>query len=261
MKPLHGLFLSSSLLLSCFSNCTSKVERKIEKTIHYIGGRSSEWVAGFRADSLNFTTQPGAVWLTGHPSIRLNSVFMLFPMNDALQKGSDSYYGKYEEEDQYEIGNHWNGHLYPGFDAVYGFNMVNISHYDVTTSKQHLLFEQPVLIRTAYFPTAKKDSLLKQPVPRNHILVTAHNSDTNNDTLINTQDLRRLFLFDINGNKIKTVIPENYNVFQSDYDQWNDRWLVYARLDQNNNGQSEPTEPIHLFWVNLKDPTQSGRMY
>lgn len=261
MKSSIGLFTVGIALNFVFTGCSNKVERKIEKTINYIGGRSDAMTPGFRTDSLDFITQPGTVWLTGHPTIRLNSVFMMYPINEELHTGQDSRYGQYIDDDNYQVGNHWNGHLYPGFEAVYGFNMVNISHYDLTNNKHHLLFEQPVLIRTAYYPTDLKDSLLNQPVHRNHLLVTAHNSDTNKDTLINTQDLRRMFLFDINGQSIKTVLPENYNIFKSDYDQWNDHLLVYARLDQNNDGQSQITEPVHVFWVNLKDPTQAGRLY
>jgi len=261
MKGCRLVFLLSMAWGLMAIQCNNKIERKIEKTIDYISSSREPVRSGFRTDSLNFFTQPGTVWLTGHPNIRLNSVLMMYRVHEDLNIGQNGKYGNYVDDENYEVGNHWNGHLYPGLEAAYGFNMVNVSHFDAATNKQHLLFEQPVLIRTVYYPTDLKDSLLKRPVLRNHLLVSAHNSDTNKDTLINTQDLRRLFLFDISGQRIKTILPENYNIFKSDYDQWNDRLLVYARLDQNNDGQSQQTEPIHVYWVNLQDPSQSGRLY
>jgi hypothetical protein len=40
----------------------------------------------------------------------------------------------------------------PGFEAVYGYNLVNISHFDVTTSQQKLLYERPCADQDALLP-------------------------------------------------------------------------------------------------------------
>lgn len=149
----------------------------------------------------------------------------------------------------------------PGLEAVYGYNFVNISHYDIKENKQKEFFEKPVLIKTLYYPTFDKDTLNNEAVNRKYFLVSVYNDDTNKDGFINTDDLRRFYLFDINGVKQKALIPENYTVFQSEYDSANDFMFVYAQLDSNNNGEQDEREPVHIFWIDLKDPNRTGRQY
>jgi hypothetical protein len=36
---------------------------------------------------------------------------------------------------------------------------------------------------------------------------------------------------------------------------------VFAQFDSNNNGQQDEGEPIHIFWIDLKAPNQTGRKY
>jgi hypothetical protein len=68
-------------------------------------------------------------------------------------------------------------------------------------------------------------------------------------------------LFDINGEKQKALIPENYSVFKSEYDSDNDFMFVFAKLDSNKNGRQDEEEPIHIYWIDLKDPSKTGRQY
>ena len=126
----------------------------------------------------------------------------------------------------------------PGLEAVYGYNMVNISHYDIKTNKQKYFFEKPVLVKTAYYPTFNKDTLNYKPVNRNCFMVSVYNDDTNKDGFINLKDLRRFYLFDINGERQMALIPENYSIIKSEYDPENDFMYVYAQLDSNSNGKS-----------------------
>jgi hypothetical protein len=37
-------------------------------------------------------------------------------------------------------GNNWNYNIIPGLEAVYGYNMVNISHYNISENKQKNFF-------------------------------------------------------------------------------------------------------------------------
>jgi len=149
----------------------------------------------------------------------------------------------------------------PGIEAVYGYNLVNISHYDIVTNKQNNFFERPVLIKTLYYPSLSKDTLNSEPVKRNYYMVSVYDEDTNKDGFINVKDLRRLYLFDIYGVKQKALVPVNYSVVKSEYDAANDFMYVFAQLDLNKNGQINAGEQTHIFWINLKDPTKSGREY
>lgn len=216
---------------------------------------------GLSRDSLSFDTRPSNVLLTGIPHIRLTTVYKVNLRRDdsSVFIGSNNFHYRYEEENA--MGNNWHEHLMPGFEAVYGYNFVNISHFDVNTHGRKLFYERPVLIKTLYYPSFTKDTLNALPVTRNHFLITVFDEDTNKDGYINPKDLRRMHLFDVNGQRLKAAIPENYSVFSSEYDPANDRMYAFAKLDANNNGKADDGEPVHIYWIDLKDPLMSGRLY
>ena len=218
--------------------------------------------SGLNRDSLKFETRPSSVLLTGVPNVRVTTVFKVNfnKKNKITFIGSNSFHYNYQYEDS-EAGNNWNNNLMPGIAAVYGYNMVNVSHYDIKENKQKYFFENPVLIRTLYYPAFSKDTLNHQPVKRDYFIVTAYNEDTDKDGFINLKDLRRIYLFDINGEKQKALVPENYSVFKSEYDSGNDFMYVFAQLDENKNGQRDEREPVHVFWIDLKNPNKTGRLY
>ena len=92
-------------------------------------------------------------------------------------------------------------------------------------------------------------------------MISAYNEDTNKDGFINQSDLRRLFLFNIKGEKVKLLIPENYSVIKSEYDLAKDFMYVFAQLDTNSNGKQDEGESTHVFWIDLNEPSKSGRQY
>lgn len=216
---------------------------------------------GLDRDSLSFATRPSNVLLTGVQHIRLATIYKVNRRKDDSTSfiGSNNFHYTYEEVGT--LGNNWHGHLMPGMEAVYGYNLVNVSHYNVNTGQQKLLYERPVLIKTLYYPSFSNDTLNAAPIVRNHFLVTVFNDDTNKDGFINARDLRRMHLFDVDGLRLKDPIAANYSVFSSEYDPANDRMYVFAKLDANNNGRAEDDEPVHIHWIDLKDPTRSGRQY
>lgn len=217
---------------------------------------------GFSKDSLHIATRPGNVMRTITPEVRLTTIYKLNydERDETYYIGGNNAHYRYEDEVN-TAGNNWNGHLMPGLEAVYGFNMVNVSHYSLSEQRSKNLFEQSVLIGTVYFPTPEKDTLHGVPVQRDYIMVSAYNEDTNGDGLINPDDLRRMFLFDMQGTFKKMLIPEQYAVYKSEYDEANDLMYIFARFDQDKDGSKGETEPTHIFWINLKDPTLSGRTY
>lgn len=216
---------------------------------------------GLNGDSLSFATRPSAVLLTGVQNVRLTTVYKvnLNKRDSSTFIGSNNFHYDYEEEST--PTNNWHGHLMPGMEAVYGYNLVNVSHYDVDTGRSKLLYAQPVLIKTLYYPSFSNDTVNGAPVTRGHILVTVFNEDTNKDGFVNARDLRRMHLFDVNGLRLNDPIAANYSVFASEYDPANDRMYVFAKLDVNNNGKAEEDEPVQIHWIDLKDPTRSGRQY
>jgi hypothetical protein len=36
---------------------------------------------------------------------------------------------------------------------------------------------------------------------------------------------------------------------------------IFARKDENKNGISDKTEPIHIYWLDIKVPVKAKRLY
>lgn len=251
------------LPLLIFVACTqSKLDEKgfQVSTVETENDEENEGTSGINRDSLKFETRPGNVLLTGIENVRITTVYKV----NINKKHGTTFIGTNKflyDDNEPTLNNNWNGNIVPGLEAVYGYNLVNVSHYDFITNIKKEFFEKPVLVKTIYYPAFSKDTLNSAPVSRNYFLVSAYNDDTNKDGFINQRDLRRFYLFNILGEKQGPLVPENYSVYKSDYDSGNDFMFVFARLDNNANGQIEDNEPIHIYWIDLKDPSKRGRLY
>lgn len=259
MKLLHQLF--GLLLLAGITACSgNKLEEKGFPVSSSTEKTDEEDKEGIGKDTSDFKTRASNVLLTGIPNIRLTTVYKVNINKRNQTSFIGSNYFLFDDTEQ-QAGNNWNGNLMPGLEGIYGYNLVNVSHYDITTNKKKFFFEKPVLIKTVYYPSFSKDTLNKNPVKRNYFMVSVYNDDTNKDGYINQQDLRRFYLFNQDGELQKELVPENYSVVKSEYDPENDFMFVFARLDVNKNGLIDDAEPVHIFWINLKDPTQSGQQF
>lgn len=220
---------------------------------------------GLNRDSLIIEVKPTSVLLTGINDVRLTTIYKLNYEKDGKSSftGSNSFHFKYQNDENmaYLTGDNWNNHLIPGLEAVYGYNMVNISHYSLSEKKEVKFFEKPVLIKTLYYPSFSKDTLNFKPITRDYFIITVYDEDTNKDGYINPEDLRRIYLFDIHGHKVQSLVPMEYSVFKSGYDPANDLMFIFAQMDTNGNGKRDSNEPISVFWIDLKKPQLTDKMY
>ena len=257
------LISSIAILSACtlFFRCGNRLEEKGFRVNATSGDNDENTADGISRDSLSFKTRPSSILLTGIPQYRLATIYKVNYNKDSTTFiGSNAYHFNYDDMGK-ETGNQWNYNYLPGFEAVYGYNMVNVSHCDTGIQTQKNFFERPVLMRTLYYPAFSKDTLNYQPVNRNYYMASVHEEDTNKDGFINVKDLRRFYYFDINAKTKKPLVPPNYSVFQSEYDPANDFMYVFAKLDENRNGQGDDAEAVHIFWIDLKNPERTGRQY
>lgn len=212
-------------------------------------------------DSLEFKTKSVGVLLTANKNIRISPLYKVNYSKKHKKRftgSNDFHYGYYYSTQT--KGNYWEG-LFPGFEALYGYNMVNIYHFDHRTNSGKRIFEKPVLIKTCYYPKASVDTLNFNLVNRNFYMISVYDEDTNKDKYINTKDLRRFYWFDENGENKEAIIPQNYSVTGAKYDSANDYLYINASQDVNNNGKIDKQEPFSVFYVDLKNPTNRGLFY
>lgn len=253
----HQMFnialISSFFMISCKGNKEIK-----EEQLTFSEYQQSDKPSGLVVD-IPFPSTSGTVLLTGMDDIRLIPVYKINPKSnrDLQNEYSTTYYDRYryntEDEDNYK-------YFMPGIDIIYGYNMVNMGHFDLTNNKLSYFFNHPVLIRTLYFPGERRDSLYNQPVNRNYFMVSVYDEDTNRDSLINTRDMRRMYQIDRLNTSKTTILPPEYSAIRSTYDYKNDMMYIYARFDENNNGTPEREEPISIFWIRLSEPAIVRKM-
>lgn len=255
--------LNSALLLTVVCgliSCGDKLEQKGFAVTQAVK-EDENTVDGISKDSLTFPTRPSNVLLTGNPAYRLATIYKVnFNKDSTTFIGSNDFHYNFEDMGEAN-GNQWNNNYLPGLEAAYGYNLVNVSHFNTETQKQKFFFERPVLIKTLYYPTFSKDTLNYKPVNRNYFMISVYDEDTNKDGFINMNDLRRFYSFDIDAENKKSIVPPEYAVYKSEYDPANDLIYIFAKLDENRNGKTDELEPIHIFWVDLKNPERTGRQY
>jgi hypothetical protein len=258
---MYKLITITILAIGITSCSENKLEKKGFQVSQITEDESGQKIVGLNIDSLKLETRPRNVLLTKNSEHRLTPIFKVNYHKKTKKPftGSTAYHTKWY--DDYEAGNNWNYNFMPGFEAVYGYNFVNVSHYNNQSKKENKLFNKPVLIKTLYYPAFSKDTLNYIPVNRRFYMVSVYDEDSNNDGFINTKDLRKLYYFDIEGNNKRNLIPRNYSVMSSEYDSANDYMFVFAKEDKNKNGQMEEHEPTAIFWIDLNNPENSGIQY
>jgi len=261
LQKMTRTFLVSLFSIMLFGCSDHSIEEKGFAVSTADSENEQKAAEGINSNSLALQMRPSEVLLTGHSGHRLATLYRInYTKDSVLFVGSNYTYFEYSDADPDE-GNNWNDHLMPGLSAVYGYNLVNVSHFDHTTQAQFNFFQSPVLVKTLYYPSFSRDTLNFQPVLRNYYLVSVYDEDTNTDGFINLKDLRRFYYFDLNATAKQLLIPQNYSVVSSEYDSANDFMYVFAQLDENQNGRREAEEAIHIFWIDLKNPLRTGRMF
>lgn len=196
---------------------------------------------------------PNRVVLTGLPNHRLVTVYKT--KEDAERDVYKSYeYDTESEDERYK-------HFMPGIDLIFGYNLLNIAHYDIPGERLNYLFDHPVLVKSLYYPSFEQDSIGDKPVNRDYYLVSVYDEDTYVDTLLNRLDLRHMYYFNAQGAEKLQLIPADYSVERSQYDSQNDLMYIFARHDANKNGNADRKEPLHIFWIDLKKPAKAKRLY
>jgi hypothetical protein len=214
-----------------------------------------------KKDSLNFKTKSVNVLLTGNKNIRLSPIYKVnySEKEKKFFTGSNDFHYGYNDDNPKD-GNNWNS-VIPGFEALFGYNLVNIFHFNHTENRGKKLFKKQVLIKTCYYPSFNVDTLNFNTIQRNFYMISAYDEDTNKDKYINNKDLRRFYLFDISGENLGKIVPKNHSVIGAMYDSGNDYLYIDAKLDSNNDGKISENEPVSIFYLDLKNPMNKGLFY
>lgn len=248
----------SFIIASCSEN---ELEKKGFQVSEISEDESGQKIVDPKSDTLELETRPRNVLLTYHPQHRLTPIYKV-NYNKKTKKpfvGSNAFHSTWGNDRGQ--GNNWNHNFMPGFEAVYGYNFINVSYFNNESQRANTFFEEPVLIKTLYYPAFSKDTLNFKAVVRNYYMVSVYDEDTNGDGFVNVKDLRRFYYMDIEGQNKRVLVPKNYSVLSSEYDSANDFMYIFAKKDTNENGQMDADEPTDIFWIDLGNPENVGEQY
>lgn len=257
MKLTYGIILSLAVCAACSGPRGDSrdeevtVKDSLATRIDTTQQNTVPGVQGARA----FRTYPQKVILTGLPEHRLITVYKELRVEESVRSSFYKSRGNYDDDDNDYT------HYMPGLDLINGYNLVGLGHYNLKTEKLNLFFEQPVLIKSVYFPSWVQDSLYKKPINRNYYLISVYDTDTNKDSVITKKDLRHFYVFNEGAATKTMILPDDHSVTRSQYDPANDVMYLFARHDANKNGFIENEEPLHVFWISLREPAVAKRLY
>jgi len=257
---IQTLFVTFSVVTSCSTKKDKQNEEQITISSTTEGQETNDSLLNSVTGNVTMkqiASFPNKVILTGLNDHRLVTIYK---SRQSLNSSKNSNTLKYSYDSD-EDGDESNEHFMPGIDILFGYNLLNIAHYDLKLERGNFLFSHPVLVKTFYYPSFVQDSLDKQPVNRNYYLVSVYDEDTNKDSLINKKDLRRFYYFDATSATKTQLIPADYSAIRSQYDSKNDYMYLFARHDENKNGTQDKTESINVFWFSLKTPDKAKLLY
>lgn len=279
MKKIALLLVLALFLQGCFGGKEEEIYSKGFQVNSVSEDEQGNKVIGLPIDSLSFEMRPVEILHTYSSQYRLTPLFKVnydkkgnsfvgeLDFHFSYQNDDELYDFIYDKDGNYikkrksNIKNDWNGHFMPGFGAVYGYNIVNVSVFNTETKTQKLFFKKPTLIKTIYFPAIETDTLNYKPIKRDFYMISAYDEDTNKDGYITIEDLRRFYYFNLDLTKNIALLPKEYSVISSEYDSDNDYMYVFARYDKNKNGKIDTNEPTHIHWIDLKNPENRGVFY
>lgn len=245
------LFMIVSLSVSCSRH---QKEMKEQIRVEESENTTTDSLRSISYSELKFGLQtiPKDIIQTGLADIRLVTIHKKGVMNETIF---------YKKEIYDEDGNYVTQNFLPGTGLLFGYNLVNIAHFNRVANAKTYLFPKPVIIKSLYYPCIENDSIDKKPIKRDYFMVSVYDEDTNGDTLINKKDLRRLYWIDGTNTKRELLIPKQNSVYKSEYDKRMDAMHVFTRLDQNANGTIDKDEPVHIYTINLKNPLDTKLLY
>jgi hypothetical protein len=170
--------------------------------------------------------------------------FLIFPVGD-LNISEGRTKGSYDassnvNEISFKISNY-------SENEITGF-LRNLKFQEIGSDSIKALTDKPILIQTATYLKTVADKTKQQ------ILVyTLADLDTNQDSKLDTNDIKSLYLSDISGNKFTKISTD----FQELVD-WNlieSKSRLYFRTieDTNKNGEFDKNDVVHYHYIDLSN--------
>ncbi len=164
---------------------------------------------------------------------------LLFPVGEfSISDGRNKYDSSYDGDQGFKISNY-------SENEITGF-LSNIKFQEMGSDSLKVLSDKPVLIeRVSYLKTIAEKT-------KNQILVyTLADMDTNNDEKLDSNDIKSLYLSEINGNKFTKVSAEFQELIDWNIIESKNRLYFRTIEDTNKNGEFDKNDILHYHFIDL----------
>jgi len=108
------------------------------------------------------------------------------------------------------------------------------------------LTDQIILINSVKFLRTVFNQNQKQ-----YLIYSVHDSDTNGDQKLNSQDLQSLYLSEINGGNFKKITPEFQEIIDYKIIKIQNRLYFRTIEDIDKDGKFDNDDKIHYFYIDF----------
>ena len=178
------------------------------------------------------------------PVIMEGTKYLIHAIGDVrLYDNRSSKYGSSKTNSvSYSISN------YNRFELTGYLSNLKIQHIDSTSIKT--LTDKPVEIHTV---TYLED--ISKKLNKGILVYTLVDDDTNRDRKIDSNDIKTLYISEINGNNFVKVSADLEELIDWNTIEVQNRLYFRTIEDINKNGSFDTNDLVHYYYVDLKNPT------
>lgn len=231
MKKFGYLFLGATL---AFTSCKETPETP---KVTYEGPTKEVTVQEVKIDSSQIKISDLPVYMEG-------TKYLIHAIGDVrLYDRNTSRYGSSKTNSMsYSISN------YNRFELTGFLNNLKFQHIDSTSTKT--LTDKLVEIHTVTY----LDEISKK-LGKGILVYTLVDSDTNRDNKVDSNDIKTLYISEINGEKFTKLSADLEELIDWNTIEIQNRLYFRTIEDINKNGSFDKNDMVHYYFVDLKNPT------
>lgn len=230
-----AIALASVLFVSC------KEEKEKPKVIYE---EKAEGAASKKVDSTQIKVADLPVHMEG-------TQYLIHPVGDIrIYEDSNRSYGTSRTNSQvsYAISN------YNRFEITGYFENLKFQHIDSTAMAP--LTDKKVQIQTATFLNT-----VAEKTKRQLLIYTLVDADTNQDSKVDANDIRSLYISDISGAGFKKLSPDMQELVDWSLIEAKNRIYFRTIEDINKNGAFDKNDSVHYYYADLLSPEWTVAAY
>ncbi|MBS4040430.1 MAG: hypothetical protein KGZ81_07505 [Flavobacteriales bacterium] len=162
----------------------------------------------------------------------------------------------------------YSGKLTTYESGAYSYTITNLGDTEITGYLDNLLVQK--ITQDTLVPLLPEKKMITsitflrkhfEKTQKPFLLMALYDQDTNKDQLINTNDIKAMYLSEIDGEKLTKISPDQMEWIDWNYQESLQRIYFRCVADTDQNGKFEKSDKVHYFYVDLKADLWEAKEY